>query len=126
MYDLLCGAVQHVHIAAFSRRAEGRDSAAGAAASLLNVYGLLGAEGLAIIGRRGQPHAAILLTVAVGISWRMPGDIHAAVAISRDCRAAIESEMRSDDVALGLEGRAVIIQTRVEERRFLLALVLRI
>src|SRR6266568_4092671 len=93
-------------------------AAAGTGAGRFGNGGCFALEGFAFVSGAGNEYSAT--TFAVGVAGRrgVPGDIDIALRIGGNGAAAIEAIRVSDDVALGFESCAGVIQACIEKRLF--------
>src|SRR5439155_3468182 len=77
---------------------------------------LLAGERPAAVGRTRQPDAPILFPRRPGFRC-VPGDVDVPVTVGADRTAAVEPYGGLDDVALWLEGRAVVVESGGEHGR---------
>src|SRR5206468_1594685 len=78
--------------------------------------GRLAGKRPALVARARQPDPAVLLTLRPRLR-RVPGDVDVPVAVGAERATTVQPGGRLDDVALRLEGRAVVIEARIEHRR---------
>src|SRR5439155_19238335 len=105
------GAVEEEDVAAAV--GESLHAATAAGAGRLGIGTLLAAERLALVGRRRQPDAPVLLAARPRLGG-VPRHINVTRAVGRHGAAAVESGSELDYVALRLKRGAGVVKPRVQ------------